>query len=79
MTDRPAIGCRRCKSHGAAGKMHWFFACLYHEQRYKRGAVMPRPCGMHALCSVFGLFFIMGTQCISGDLRDRVDPPRGLR
>ena len=31
MTDPPATGCRTCKSHGAPGKKHWFFACPYYE------------------------------------------------
>ena len=31
MTDPLATGCRACKSHGAPGKKHWFFACPYYE------------------------------------------------
>ena len=31
MTDPPPTGCRTCKSHGAPGKKHWFFACPYYQ------------------------------------------------
>ena len=31
MTDPPAMGRLTCKSHGAPGKKHWFFACPYYE------------------------------------------------